>query len=298
MAVNGTTDVRLTAGAIGSGTQLPLTFYVNGNERIRVGTNGFVGIGTATATPTAQLELGAGNLLFSSTAQRITGDMSNATLANRLAFQTSTTNGNTIVGAFPNGTGTNTRLQLFSASDPANASTASMEANATSSLVIINADKTGTGTYLPMTFYTGGSERVRIDTSGNVGIGTASPGYLLDVTGTSVVARLNSSNNTNVVAISYTGTIGGYVGANGTNLVFANNAGSEAMRIDTNKNVIAGASAALATTATDGFLYVPTCAGTPTGTPTAITGMAPIVVNTTNNKLYFYSGGAWRDAGP
>jgi hypothetical protein len=56
--------------------------------------------------------------------------------------------------------------------------------------------------------------------------------------------------------------------------------------------------AAIATNATDGFLYVPTCAGTPTGTPTTITGMAPIIVNTTNNKLYFYSGGAWRDAGP
>jgi hypothetical protein len=55
---------------------------------------------------------------------------------------------------------------------------------------------------------------------------------------------------------------------------------------------------ALATTATDGFLYVPTCAGTPTGTPTTQTGTAPIVVDTTNNKLYFYSGGAWRDAGP
>jgi len=68
--------------------------------------------------------------------------------------------------------------------------------------------------------------------------------------------------------------------------------------IDANGNIVAGGSAALATNATNGFLYVPTCAGTPTGTPTAITGMAPIVVNTTNNKLYFYSGGAWRDAGP
>jgi hypothetical protein len=43
-----------------------------------------------------------------------------------------------------------------------------MEANATSSLVIINADKTGTGTYLPMTFFTGGSERMRIDTAGKI----------------------------------------------------------------------------------------------------------------------------------
>jgi hypothetical protein len=55
---------------------------------------------------------------------------------------------------------------------------------------------------------------------------------------------------------------------------------------------------AIATSATDGFLYVPTCAGTPTGVPTTVTGYAAIVVNTTANKLYFYSGGAWRDAGP
>lgn len=54
----------------------------------------------------------------------------------------------------------------------------------------------------------------------------------------------------------------------------------------------------LATTATDGFTYLPTCAGTPTGVPTAVTGAAPAVIDSTNNKLYFYSGGAWRDAGP
>ncbi len=40
----------------------------------------------------------------------------------------------------------------------------------------------GTGNLLRI--YTAGSERVRIDTSGNVGIGTTGPGYTLDVNGT------------------------------------------------------------------------------------------------------------------
>lgn len=71
----------------------------------------------------------------------------------------------------------------------------------------------------------------------------------------------------------------------------------QALQLDVSANCAAGAGA-VATAATDGFLYVPTCAGTPTGVPTAKTGYAPIVVNTTNNKLYFYSGGSWRDAGP
>jgi len=160
---------------ISTGTTVTTAFVVTGDTTgelvVKTGAGGATAL---TLSATGNLSLATGNLTFSSTGQRITGDFSNATLSNRLAFQTSTTNGNTIVGAFPNGTGTNTRLQLFSASDPANASTASMEANATSSLVIINADKTGTGTYLPMTFYTGGSERMRIDSSGNVLVGTTS----------------------------------------------------------------------------------------------------------------------------
>jgi hypothetical protein len=48
---------------------------------------------------------------------------------------------------------------------------------------------------------------------------------------------------------------------------------------------------ALNTTATDGFLYVATCAGTPTGTPTAFTGRAPLVYDSNNNKLWIYDGG-------
>ena len=49
--------------------------------------------------------------------------------------------------------------------------------------------------------------------------------------------------------------------------------------------------AALATNATDGFLYIPTCAGTPTGVPTAQTGTVAMVFDTTNNKFYIYDGG-------
>jgi hypothetical protein len=73
--------------------------------------------------------------------------------------------------------------------------------------------------------------------------------------------------------------------------------GNEPLRIRAGDSLSIGLPS-LATTATDGFVYVPSCAGTPTGVPTAIAGFVPIVVNTTANKLYFYSTGAWRDAGP
>ena len=52
-------------------------------------------------------------------------------------------------------------------------------------------------------------------------------------------------------------------------------------------------SPSLATNATEGFLQIPTCAGTPTGTPDLIAGYAPVVVDSTNNLLYFYTNGAW-----
>jgi hypothetical protein len=50
---------------------------------------------------------------------------------------------------------------------------------------------------------------------------------------------------------------------------------------------------ALATTATDGFLYIPTCAGPPTGVPTAKTGTVPIVYDSVGNKFYVGNGG-WK----
>jgi hypothetical protein len=136
------------------------------------------------------------------------------------------------------------------------------------------------------------NESMRLDSSGNLGIGTSSPGHRLTVD--------VGAGSQNIFAAQQTGVSNGYtITSNGTNLTHSwHTAGSITAQITANGSFAAGAQGALATTATNGFLYVPTCAGTPTGTPTAITGLAPIVVNTTNNKLYFYSGGAWRDAGP
>lgn len=59
-----------------------------------------------------------------------------------------------------------------------------------------------------------------------------------------------------------------------------------------NSSVVVG-TGALATNATTGFLYQPTCAGTPVGTPTSQTGTLPIVYDTTNNIPYGYNG-SWR----
>lgn len=53
------------------------------------------------------------------------------------------------------------------------------------------------------------------------------------------------------------------------------------------------ARAALVLAATDGFTYIPTMAGPPSGVPTAKTGTVALVYDTTNNHLYVYNAG-WK----
>lgn len=67
--------------------------------------------------------------------------------------------------------------------------------------------------------------------------------------------------------------------------------------VTANGNIVLGSQAALATNATDGFAYVSSQAGTPTGTPTSYTGKIPVTYDSTNNLLYAYSNAAWRTAG-
>jgi hypothetical protein len=124
-----------------------------------------------TTLSTASLTVTTGNLNFSSTAQRITGDFSNATVANRLAFQNSVTNGNTNVAAIPNGTATVGVFRGYGASDPTNATAISIAQIGTTDSRI-SSEVNGTASYTPLTFYNGGSEAARVTTTRNLLVGT------------------------------------------------------------------------------------------------------------------------------
>jgi hypothetical protein len=71
----------------------------------------------------------------------------------------------------------------------------------------IGSGQYGTGTYLPMTFYTGGSERLRLDTSGNSLFGTTS----VPTNGASGAGAATFSSSINVNGIrSHSGAGGAY----------------------------------------------------------------------------------------
>jgi hypothetical protein len=194
-----------------------------------------------------------GNLNFFGNARRITGDFSNATVANRVMFQTSTVNGITNVAAIPNGTGVVGGFSAFNNSDPTNAAFISL-ATTTGAEARVTSGITGTGTYRPMTFYTGGSERMRVDTSGNVGIGTSSPSSPFQVHRDSAsFVNIKVSNSVTGSGILdgvdlVCGTSGEAYLYNRENqpLIFGTN-NTERARIDASGNLLVGATSAVGT---------------------------------------------------
>lgn len=86
------------------------------------------------------------------------------------------------------------------------------------------------------------------------------------------------------------GIIPGRISFNTTNTSGALN---EALRIDSAQNIVIG-TAALAASATNGFLYTPSCPGIPSGTPTSYSGRIPLLYDSSDNRLYAYNSG-WQN---
>ena len=103
------------------------------------------------------------------------------------------------------------------------------------------------------------------------------------------------NNSTVQGRLSYDGS-GLYVGSTTNQPIVFDPNNTERARIGTDGNVVVG-TAALSTSATAGFPWIPSCAGAPTGAPTApYTNAAALVVDTTNNRLYVRVGSTWKYA--
>lgn len=142
-----------------------------------------------------------GDLNFSGTGLRIRGDFSNATVVNRLIFQTSTQNSGSTCQIVPSGTGGTAAWEANNNSDPTNSGGVRILATVGDSR--IESHIRGAGAYLPMTFYTGGSERLRIDASGNVLVnGSGGLGYGVGSGGTASQPGQNGNNQAKNLSVT------------------------------------------------------------------------------------------------
>lgn len=99
--------------------------------------------------------------------------------------------------------------------------------------------------------------------------------------------QLSAYDNGLQVTLAHTG---------GAALAAVNSTAHTVFQINENGDVVLGiGNAQVANAATDGFVYIPTMAGTPTGTPTGFGDRVPLVYDATANKLWVYNG-AWKSA--
>lgn len=186
------------------------------------------------------------------------------------------------------------------------------------------------GTHRAMTIGTSGAVSLNIRTNGSNKWSFDSTGHLLANTdntldigasgatrprtgyfGTSVISpvldsgaaatlALRTNTGTGQVDILHTAsanrtiTLTGSNGGNPTISTSAGNLGWGAALVSNANLRFSHGTSALATTATEGFFHIQSCAGAPTGVPATIpTGQIPTVYDSTNNRIYCYNG-SWR----
>ena len=166
-------------------------------------------------------------IILDSNNNLIQGDFDNATLNNRTKLQTTTTNATTNVYVVPNGSSTSAGVSVANNSSLTNASKIVMATNGTTDTQIISGVN-GSGTYLPLSFYTNNTLAMQIGTNGQVTVAaTANPtfsAYSNTQTGSitsGVVTKLlfqteewDTNSNYNASTSVFTPTVAGYYQVN------------------------------------------------------------------------------------
>jgi len=194
-------------------------------------------------------------------------------------------------------TGNNARMQVLAAGPFIERNIA----DANPALLISNTSATSTGDITQ--FKSNGTVKARFTYAGNLGIGIAAPtSNIHQDAGTATATYHQFTAGTTTGQTISDGTLIG-IDASG-NAIFNNQEASYINFLSSNTQraritalgslVVGNNSSALATNATDGFLYISSSAGAPTGTPTTQTGSVPVHVDATNNAMYMYTNGAWR----
>jgi len=106
-------------------------------------------------------------IILDSNNNLIQGDFDNATLNNRTKLQTTTTNATTNVYVVPNGSSTSAGVSVANNSSLTNASKIVMATNGATDTQIISGVN-GSGSYLPLSFYTNNALAGQFTTAGNL----------------------------------------------------------------------------------------------------------------------------------
>jgi hypothetical protein len=152
-------------------------YFITGNVVVgSVVANGqALSIGTTIANSTTiaigSLTANSSTLTFGTSNSRIIGDFTNATVLNRLLFQTNATNSSTGIYAVPSGSSGAASWQAANSADPTNSSKILIATNGSTDVQLVSGIN-GTGTYLPLNILNGGVTRMTIANTGPVTVNT------------------------------------------------------------------------------------------------------------------------------